>query len=105
MKKILLFAASLLMVSPMAMGANVDATAARASAERFLLNQSSSRFTATVPNLQLAHAEMNSKLATTPVYYVFNSSNGFVIVSVKSPFLFFFSPSLLSLVLQNQKLL
>ncbi len=81
MKKILLFAASLLMVSPMAMGANVDATAARASAERFLLNQSSSRFTATVPNLQLAHAEMNSKLATTPVYYVFNSSNGFVIVS------------------------
>ena len=67
MKKILLFAASLLMVSPLAIGANVDASAARASAERFLLNQSSSRFTATVPNLQLAHAEMNSKLATTPV--------------------------------------
>ena len=80
MKKFL-FAALLLMVSPMAMGANVDAAAARASAERFLLNQPSSRFMATVPNLQLTHTEMNSKLAATPVYYIFNSSNGFVIVS------------------------
>ena len=81
MKKILLFAALLLMVSPMAIGANVDASAARASAERFLLNQSSGRFTATVSGIQLAHAEMNSKLAATPVYYIFNSSNGFVIIA------------------------
>ena len=81
MKKILLFAALLLMVSPMAIGANVDASAARASAERFLLNQSSGRFTATVSGIQLVHAEMNSKLAATPVYYIFNSSNGFVIIA------------------------
>lgn len=81
MKKILFFVAWLLMASPMAWSANVDASAARASAERFLLNHSSSRFMAAVPNVQLAHAEMNSKLATTPVYYVFNSSDGFVIVS------------------------
>ena len=81
MKKILLFAALLLMVSPMAIGANVDASAARASAERFMLNHSSSRFTATVSGIQLAHAEMNTKLAATPVYYIFNSSNGFVIIA------------------------
>ena len=80
MKKLLLFAA-LLMMSPLAWGVNVNAIAARSSAERFLLNQTISRSTATVTNLRLAHAEMNSKLASTPVYYIFNSDNGFVIVA------------------------
>ena len=81
MKKFLLLAALLLTVSPMAWSVNVDAAAARASAKRFLLNQSSSRFTSNVANLKLAHAEMNSKLIGMPVYYIFNSDNAYVIVA------------------------
>ena len=82
MKKILLFAALLLMVSPLTWGANVDAVAARSAAQRFLLNQNlAGSPKGASADLKLAHAEMNSKLAGTAVYYIFNCGQGFVIVS------------------------
>lgn len=82
MKKLLSLVALLLTVSPLTWALDVDATAACAIAERFLLQQSGTeRLAMSASNLRLAHAEMNSKLTTTPVYYIFNSDNAFVVVS------------------------
>lgn len=82
MKKFFILAMLLLIASPLARAVNVDATTAQAKAERFLFNQiAAGRMMANASHLKLAHTEMNSRLAETPVYYVFSATNGFVIVS------------------------
>ena len=82
MKKILFFAVLLVLTSPLARAAIVDAVAAQAAAERFLLNQvATGRMMAPATRLQLTHTEMNSRLTSTPVYYIFSGESGFVIVA------------------------
>ena len=82
MKKFLSLVALLLAVSPLTWAVNVDATAARTTAEQFLRQQAgTTKFASSSSELKLAHAELNSGLVSTPVYYIFNSDNAFVIVA------------------------
>ena len=63
--------------------APVDMMTAQSRAQRFV-NQKLYGGCLNAPisgQLTLAHAEMNSKMLDRAVYYIFNSSNGFVIVS------------------------
>ena len=79
MKRIL-FLASLLITAAQAWSATVDVKSAQATAQRFLQQTPAGRISAHT-NLRLAHTEMNSKVPTEPVYYIFNADHGFVIVS------------------------
>ena len=81
MKKLLFFAALLLAVLP-ATAANVNVTMAQKTAQRFLQTSvSNSRLSGTVTDLKLIHTEVNSSRPDIPVYYIFNSNRGFIIVS------------------------
>ena len=81
--KRLLFLAAFLLAAPQMCSANVDEAEAQARAQRFLLSQARTGrvMTRTTGNLKLAHVEMNSMHASTPVYYIFNSDDGYVVVS------------------------
>ena len=72
-----LFAAIQLSASP------VDMRTAQAKAQKFVQEKAYDG-TLRAPisgQMKLAHAEMNSKMLDRAVYYIFNSSNGYVIVS------------------------
>jgi hypothetical protein len=82
MKKFFSLVALLLVVSPLTWAANVDAPVARITAEQFLSQQAGNiKFALPSSELKLAHAELNSGMVSTPVYYIFNSDNAFVIVA------------------------
>ncbi len=82
MRRILLFAAVVLAAIQMS-AAPVDLRTAKASAQKFV-QQKLYGGVLRAPirgEMKLAHAEMNSKMLDRAVYYVFNSENGYVIVS------------------------
>ena len=84
MKKFLFLAAFLLLAAMRLVAADVDAAAARAIALRYFQNVASTRHRGApvrTSDVRLAHAEMNSANIATPVYYIFNTSDGYVIVS------------------------
>lgn len=66
-----------------AMASPIKVEEARATAQRFLARQLPfQRFShLSSPQLRLIHTEVNASLPDRPVYYVFNSEAGFVIVS------------------------
>ena len=72
-----LFAAIGLMAAP------VDMRTAQIKAQNFVQQKLySGKFMAPITGeMKLAHAEMNSKMLDRAVYYIFNSENGYVIVS------------------------
>ena len=83
MKRILLCAA-VLFAALQVSAAIVDSNAAKEKAQRFIQSQlyCGGRFMAPMTgDLKLVHAEMNSKMLDRAVYYVFNTTNGYVIVS------------------------
>ena len=82
MRKILFFAALMFAVIQ-ATASPVDVRTAQSRAQSFV-NQHLYGGKLRAPlsgEMTLAHAEMNSKLLDRAVYYIFNSTNGFVIVS------------------------
>ena len=82
MKKFLFLAAALL-VAIQAWASPVDVRTAQSHAQRFMQQKLYSGYLMAPISgeLKLAHAEMNSKMLDRAVYYVFNTNNGFVIVS------------------------
>ncbi|MBQ9822758.1 MAG: C10 family peptidase [Muribaculaceae bacterium] len=82
MKK-LFFLATLLMAVMQASAADVNLTAAQATALRYLQTTAKGKMFAGQPvqNLKLLHTEVNSTQVNKAVYYIFNSDQGFVIVS------------------------
>ncbi len=82
MKK-LFFLATLLMAVMQASAADVNLTAAQATALRYLQTTAKGKMFAGQPvqNLKLLHTEVNSTQVNKVVYYIFNSDQGFVIVS------------------------
>ena len=82
MKRILL-CLSVLLATMQLMAAPVDMITAQKSAQRFV-NQHLYGGSLRAPiagQMKLAHAETNSKMLDRAVYYIFNSSNGYVIVA------------------------
>ena len=61
----------------------VDVKIAQATAQRFMQVQSSTRLTAanSIHCIRLVHTEVNTDSDNQPVYYVFNSEAGFIIIS------------------------
>ena len=83
MRRIIVLAA-LLLAAAQAWTANVDETAARATAQRFLNTMTATgRIKASASgNLKLAHIERNTSNQAVPVYYIYNAGDdAFVIVS------------------------
>ena len=82
MRKTILLAV-LLLTALQGWSATIDIATAQATAQRFLLDQmiSNRKIAPGQISLELAHVERNSQVLTMPVYYIFNASNGFVIVS------------------------
>lgn len=82
MRRILLFA-TVWLAALAVVAAPVDVRTAQAKAQSFIQQkQYDGKLRAPLSGqLTLAHAEMNSKMLDRAVYYIFNSSNGFVIVS------------------------
>ena len=82
MKK-LLFIATLLLAVMQATAADVNMTAARATAVRYLHSNATGQRLAgqAAPDVKLLHTEVSSTQANRAVYYIFNSDKGFVIVS------------------------
>ena len=82
MKK-LFFLATLLMAVMQASAADVNLTAAQATALRYLQTTAKGKMFAGQPvqNLKLLHTEVNSTQVNKAVYYIFNSDQGFVVVS------------------------
>ena len=83
MKKLLLIAAGII-VAMQAWAAPVDQVTAQATAQRFIQEKDYAAGQLMAPmrgNVKLAHVEMNSKMLDRAVYYVFNTNNGYVIVS------------------------
>lgn len=82
MRRVLLFAAVLLAAIQLSAGP-VDLRAAQHKAQAFVQQKNyGGRLNAPLRGeLRLAHAEMNSKMFDRAVYYIFNSDNGYVIVS------------------------
>ena len=83
MKKILFLVALLLSAIQMT-AAHVDATVARATAERYLSSlKVNGRQMAPTPSseIRLAHTEFNSMNPSQAVYYIFNTNDRFIIVS------------------------
>jgi len=82
MKKLLFIFALLLANLPVG-AADVTLPMAQAAAHRFLYSQSSRQGFNAMPvaDVKLLHAEASSIGAGKPVYYIFNSSRGFIIVA------------------------
>ena len=82
MRKIILIA-MMLMATMQLKAADVDLTRAQELAYRFLQNSNAALRLSNVPttDLRLLHTEVNSVRTTQPVYYIFNSNKGFVIVA------------------------
>ncbi len=82
MRRILLCFA-VLFAAIQVLAAPVDVRTAQAQAQNFVNQQMySGQLRAPLAGqMKLAHAEMNSKMLDRAVYYIFNSSNGYVIVS------------------------
>ena len=82
MKKLLLLTA-LLVVTMQLPARNVGLDEARATAARFMGSTAGSTHFkgARASSVKLLHAEVNSANAAQPVYYIFNTGEGFVIVS------------------------
>lgn len=81
--RLLLALVAILLTATQAWTANVDEATARAQAQRFL-NTLSAQGKMTAPaqgDLKIAHIERNTGNMALPVYYIFNSEQGFVIVS------------------------
>ena len=83
MKKIL-FLSTLMLAVMQALGADIDVTAARSSAQRFLSERAAIGgflSPSTTSTLQLLHTEFNSTNATQAVYYIFNTDDSYIIVA------------------------
>ena len=82
MKKILLLSAVFLAAVQL-VAAPVDLKTAQTTAQNFVNHKLySGRLNAPLSGqMTLAHAEMNSKMLDRAVYYIFNTTNGYVIVS------------------------
>ena len=82
MRKILFFAV-LLLAAMRATAAPVDLSTAQAEAQRFVQQQLyGGKLNAPIMGeMKLAHVEMNSKMLDRAAYYIFNTSNGYVVVS------------------------
>ena len=82
MKKLLFFA-TLLLVAMQVQAADVNLAAARATAERYLHGAAAGkRFTGVrAQDLKLLYTEVNSSRVDQAVYYIFNTDQGFIIVS------------------------
>ena len=82
MKKLLFFA-TLLLAAIQVQAADVDLAAARATAERYLHGSVvGKRFTSVrAQDLKLLYTEVNSSRVDQAVYYIFNTDQGFIIVS------------------------
>ena len=82
MRKFLLLAVALLAAAQL-LAAPVDVTAARETAQRFMLERNySGMLRAPISGqLTLAYTEMNSQMVDRAAFYVFNTNNGFIIVS------------------------
>lgn len=82
MRKFLLCAA-VLFAAIQVSAAPVDQVSAMAKAQRFVQQYSRGGLLMApiAGDLKLVHAEMNSQMLDRAVYYIFNSSNGFIIVS------------------------
>ena len=82
MRRILLCAA-VLFAAIQVMAAPVDMRTAQSKAQNFVEQQLyGGKLRAPIAGqMKLAHAEMNSKMLDRAVYYIFNSSNGYVIIS------------------------
>ena len=83
MKKFLFLAVALLAATQLWAGP-VDMATAREKAQRFVLERTYSNGMLRAPisgQLTLAHTELNSNRADLAVFYVFNTSNGYIIVS------------------------
>ncbi len=81
--RLLLALAAILLTATQTWAANVDEATARAQAYRFL-NTLSAQGRMTSPaqgDLKIAYVERNTGNPAVPVYYIFNSERGFVIVS------------------------
>jgi len=81
--RLLLALAAILLTATQTWAANVDEATARAQAHRFL-NTLSAQGRMTAPaqgDLKIAHIERNTVNPAVPVYYIFNTKQGFVIVS------------------------
>lgn len=82
MKKIL-FLSALMLAAIQALGADVDVTTAQATASRYLrLTATRTRHAAPAANsIQLVHKEFNSVNKAQAVFYIFNTSDSYVIVA------------------------
>ena len=78
-----LFCAAVLLAAIQLSAVPVDMTTAQTKAQQFVQQRLyGGRLNAPLSGqLTLAHVEMNSKMLDRAVYYIFNTSNGFVIVS------------------------
>lgn len=83
MRRILLLCAAVLLAAIQLSASPVDARTAQAKAQSFVQQRLyNGKLRAPIAGqMKLAHAEMNSKMLDRAVYYIFNSSNGYVIVS------------------------
>ncbi len=82
MRKILFFVALMFAVAQ-ATAAPVDLRSAQTEAQKFVQQQLyGGKLKAPISgDMKLAHVEMNSKMFDRPVFYIFNTSNGHVVVS------------------------
>ena len=81
MKRIL-FLAAILLAATQVFAAQVDVAKAQATANSFMQSVAGKRLMgASAPSLRLQHTELSSSNLNQPVYYVFSSENGFVIVA------------------------
>ncbi len=82
MRKILFFAV-LLFAAMQATAAPVDLSSAQAEAQRFVQQKlyGGKLNAPIVGEMKLAHVEMNSKMMDRAAYYIFNTNNGYVVVS------------------------
>ena len=82
MRRLLLFVAVMFAAIQLS-AAPVDMMTAQAKAQNFVQQKLySGKLMAPISGeMKLAHAEMNSKMFDRAVYYIFNSNNGYVIVS------------------------
>ena len=81
MKRILLLTALMLM-AVQGFAGQVNQQQAQVAAQRFLQDKASSRIGAMpASGVKLLHAEMSSARLSQPVYYIFNSTNAFVVVA------------------------
>lgn len=82
MKNLFLLMATLLLMAVPSWAAPVDVKSAQAKAHQFLLKQySSGNLSGSINQLKLAHTQVSALDGITPVYYVFNTANSFVVVS------------------------